>query len=121
MIKMKARNQSSSIWCNRNTLITKYAGSFQQGSTPALHGAFCLAIIVFLFTGIAQISDIFMQSIQVITDKKRKVQVYDSKAKCYTTTEVKCWNATVANLSLLAFGSSSPEILLATIEIIRNK
>lgn len=34
--------------------------------------------------------------------------------------EVKVWNETVVNLTLMALGSSAPEILLSIIEIIGN-
>jgi len=34
--------------------------------------------------------------------------------------EVRIWNDTVANLTLMALGSSAPEILLSCIEIIGN-
>lgn len=34
--------------------------------------------------------------------------------------EVKVWNETVANLTLMALGSSAPEILLSIIEIAGN-
>ncbi|KIH52102.1 hypothetical protein ANCDUO_17798 [Ancylostoma duodenale] len=34
--------------------------------------------------------------------------------------EVKVWNPTVANLTLMALGSSAPEILLSIIEIVGN-
>lgn len=34
--------------------------------------------------------------------------------------EVRIWNDTVANLTLMALGSSAPEILLSIIEIIKN-
>lgn len=34
--------------------------------------------------------------------------------------EIKTWNATVANLTLMALGSSAPEILLSLIEISGN-
>lgn len=34
--------------------------------------------------------------------------------------EVKVWNETVANLTLMALGSSAPEILLSIIEIVGN-
>ncbi|CAF1313946.1 unnamed protein product, partial [Rotaria sordida] len=39
----------------------------------------------------------------------------------YLTVEVHIWNDTVANLTLMAIGSSSPEILLSITEIIRNR
>ena len=34
--------------------------------------------------------------------------------------EVRVWNDTVANLTLMALGSSAPEILLSIIEILGN-
>merc|ERR1712224_859176 len=34
--------------------------------------------------------------------------------------EIQVWNGTVANLTLMALGSSAPEILLSVIEIIGN-
>jgi len=34
--------------------------------------------------------------------------------------EVRIWNDTVANLTLMALGSSAPEILLSIIEIVKN-
>mgnify|MGYP001138076806 FL=1 len=36
------------------------------------------------------------------------------------TRTVKVWNATVANLTLMALGSSAPEILLSVIETVKN-
>merc|ERR1719281_650454 len=35
--------------------------------------------------------------------------------------EVEVWNATIANLTLMALGSSAPEILLSVLEVIQNQ
>ena len=40
--------------------------------------------------------------------------------KEYDEVEVRFWNDTVANLTLMALGSSAPEILLSIIEIVGN-
>jgi len=53
---------------------------------------------------------------QVITSKKRTIAVWDREKGESVTKEVLVWNETVANLTLLALGSSAPEILLATVE-----
>lgn len=67
--------------------------------------------------GVALISDVFMGAIEKITSRKyRKV---NSKTGRSVTTLV--WNATVANLSLMALGSSAPEILLSVIELVSNE
>lgn len=78
--------------------------------------------LLYLFLGIAIIADIFMSSIETITSKRRKIRYPDPDQKeKYLTVEVRIWNDTVANLTLMALGSSSPEILLSIIEIIGNR
>lgn len=68
--------------------------------------------LIWCFMGVGIIADIFMAAIEVITSKTHEVVRPDgSKA------EVKVWNATVANLTLMALGSSAPEIILSVIEI----
>jgi solute carrier family 8 (sodium/calcium exchanger) len=74
---------------------------------------------MYLFLGIAKIADVFMTSIEQITSAKRKVKYVDENGnECFADKLV--WNATVANLTLMALGSSCPEILLAIIEIVGN-
>lgn len=58
-----------------------------------------------------------MDSITVITSAKRVVQVRDENANIINK-EVIVWNSTVANLTLMALGSSAPEIMLNVIETI---
>lgn len=78
--------------------------------------------LLYLFLGIAIIADIFMSAIETITSRRRKIKYPsgDEKEK-YVTVEVRVWNDTVANLTLMALGSSSPEILLSIIEIVGNR
>jgi len=71
----------------------------------------------YTFLGVAIISDIFMNGIEKITSSKKRVQ---NKATGRLIT-VYVWNATVANLTLMALGSSAPEILLSLIEITIGK
>lgn len=74
--------------------------------------------ILYLFLGVAISSDIFMGSIETITSKKRTIVAWDAEKEEKHEREVLVWNETVANLTLMALGSSAPEILLATIEMI---
>lgn len=76
--------------------------------------------LVYCFFGIAIISDTFMSAIEVITSKKKIVTKINEKSGEKETIQVKVWNATVANLTLLALGSSAPEILLSVIETMLN-
>lgn len=66
-----------------------------------------------------------MCAIERITSSKRRVklkpgEVADAEDGSIATEykEVLVWNPTVANLTLMALGSSAPEILLSIIEIV---
>ena len=87
---------------------------------PVLRGFLYVICIAYLFVGIAIASDIFMSSIEVITSKKRKLVKWDKEKNQKVEYEVLLWNETVANLTLMALGSSAPEILLATLETVLN-
>ncbi|CAF0903078.1 unnamed protein product [Adineta steineri] len=78
--------------------------------------------LLYLFLGIAIIADIFMSSIETITSKRRKIRYPSPGEKDkFITVEVHLWNDTVANLTLMALGSSAPEILLSIIEVVGNR
>ena len=74
-------------------------------------------VLVYLFLGIAIISDIFMEAIEVITAHTVKKKYVDKDGQ-ERVVEVAVWNPTIANLSLMALGSSAPEILLSVSETI---
>lgn len=67
------------------------------------------------FFGVAIISDIFMAAIEVITSAEKTVTRRNRAGDTVQIT-VSVWNATVANLTLMALGSSAPEIMLAILE-----
>ncbi|CAF3656678.1 unnamed protein product [Rotaria socialis] len=87
-----------------------------------LRAVLYFVFLLYLFLGIAIIADIFMSAIETITSRKQKIRYPDPGEKDkYLTVEVRVWNDTVANLTLMALGSSSPEILLSIIEIVGNR
>merc|ERR1719228_1580929 len=53
----------------------------------------------------------------MITAQEKEVSVKDPRTGKTQTIIVKVWNETVANLTLMALGSSAPEIMLSVIEI----
>ncbi|XP_033634771.1 sodium/calcium exchanger 3-like [Asterias rubens] len=85
-----------------------------------LRGLLYIITMLYIFVGIAIVSDIFMCSIEVITSKKRKILKWDSESKKHIEKEVLVWNETVANLTLMALGSSAPEILLNVVGTMQN-
>merc|ERR1719435_51246 len=74
-------------------------------------------LMLWLFIGVAIVSDKFMESIEMITAQEKEVAVKDPRTGKTQVIIVKVWNETVANLTLMALGSSAPEIMLSVIEI----
>lgn len=73
-------------------------------------------VMVYLFIGVSIVSDRFMAAIEVITSKEKEVVIKKKNGEKQIVV-VRVWNETVANLTLMALGSSAPEILLSVIEM----
>ncbi|XP_059903831.1 sodium/calcium exchanger 1a isoform X1 [Gadus macrocephalus] len=72
--------------------------------------------MMYMFLGVSIIADRFMASIEVITSQERQVTIKKANGEKVVTT-VRVWNETVSNLTLMALGSSAPEILLSVVEV----
>ncbi|KAI3374099.1 hypothetical protein L3Q82_022001 [Scortum barcoo] len=72
--------------------------------------------LMYMFLGVSIIADRFMASIEVITSQEKEVTITKPNGET-TVTTVRVWNETVSNLTLMALGSSAPEILLSVIEV----
>lgn len=81
-----------------------------------LRACIYLVFLIWCFFGVMVVSDVFMAGIEKITSSKKRK--FNKEANRYQTLLV--WNPTVANLSLVALGSSAPEILLNVIEVGSN-
>lgn len=71
--------------------------------------------LIYWFLGISIVADIFMASIGAVTS--RKSQRHLPSGVLETT---KVWNETVATLSLMALGSSAPEIFLSMLDLFKK-
>ncbi|XP_033630178.1 sodium/calcium exchanger 3-like [Asterias rubens] len=77
--------------------------------------------LLWSFFAIAIIADVFMVAIEVITSRTQKLKIANPDFPGgVEEVEIRIWNDTVANLTLMALGSSAPEILLSIIEIFGN-
>lgn len=76
-----------------------------------------LVLLMYFFLGVSIIADRFMAAIEIITSKEKDITVTDKKTGKLRVVTVKIWNETVSNLTLMALGSSAPEILLTVIEV----
>jgi len=96
-------------------LVSEYTWSVEGRALLYLIG------LLWIFLAVAIIADVFMCSIERITSKTTTVRIPDPDAENgVREVEVFVWNNTVANLSLLALGTSAPEILLSVIETVGN-
>jgi solute carrier family 8 (sodium/calcium exchanger) len=85
------------------------------GARTVLYGF----ILAWMLLGIMLISDVFMSAIEEITGQETEKTVIVNGEK--TTATVKVWNDTMANLTLMALGSSAPEILLSVVELFQQR
>ncbi|KAM9493950.1 sodium/calcium exchanger 1a isoform 2-T3 [Clarias gariepinus] len=72
--------------------------------------------MAYMFLGVSIIADRFMASIEVITSQEKEITIKKPNGET-TTTTVRIWNETVSNLTLMALGSSAPEIMLSVVEV----
>jgi solute carrier family 8 (sodium/calcium exchanger) len=95
-------------------IVYSQEGMMTKGET-ALRGFVYVLGLIYFFIGVSIVADRFMSSIEVITSQEKEVRVKKSNGE-YQTITVRIWNETVSNLTLMALGSSAPEILLSVIE-----
>lgn len=97
-----------SVWQPQENI--SFGERFKRGTVYFL-------MLAYLFIGVSIVSDRFMAAIEVITSKEKEVKVRKKDGETQIVV-VRVWNETVANLTLMALGSSAPEILLSIIEIV---
>ena len=73
-------------------------------------------LLLWAFIGVAICADVFMNAIVTITSTEKALKRTIDDQPCLVRVQV--WNDTVANLTLMALGSSAPEIMLNLIEMI---
>lgn len=106
--------------CKPGIVLPVWGGKPSTGEIVGRAFVYLLALL-FFFLGVSIISDRFMSAIEIITSKEKEIRVTDKQTGKERVLTVKIWNETVSNLTLMALGSSAPEILLSAIEICGNK
>ena len=76
--------------------------------------------LAYCFLGLSAITARFFRSMESVVSHTRKVVHIDPYSGDEVIKHEKVWNFTIADISLLAFGTSFPQISLATIDAIRN-
>lgn len=109
------------VTCKDGILIPMWRPEVEDISTGdiAARAIVYFIAIIFMFLGVGIISDRFMAAIEVITSKEREVTIHKPNGET-AIVHVRVWNETVSNLTLMALGSSAPEIMLSVIEVCGN-
>ena len=94
---------------------------FFEGTWPReARAVLYFVALLYSFLGVSIVADVFMCAIEKITSKTKLIHIAGDAGDGPEAIEVSVWNGTVANLTLMALGSSAPEILLSIIEIVGN-
>jgi len=80
---------------------------------------YILELNLFNFKIYQSIVNLF-RAIETITSQTYQIQLYSKDGKSVHKIDVPRWNETVANLTLMALGSSAPEILLSVIQTLQD-
>lgn len=76
--------------------------------------------LAYCFIGLSAITARFFRSTENVVKHSRTVVEIDPLTNTEIVRHEKVWNYTIADITLLAFGTSFPQISLATIDAIRN-
>ncbi|KAL5718126.1 hypothetical protein ACHQM5_011063 [Ranunculus cassubicifolius] len=79
-----------------------------------------LLALAYCFFGLSAITARFFRSMEHVVKQTREVVEIDPNTNSEVIRHVKVWNYAIADITLLAFGTSFPQISLATIDAIRN-
>ena len=90
-------------------------------SDPNPYWGLYMFLLLWSFAGVGIIADVFMDAIAVITSSGKWLTRINSSTGQDEHVLIKRWNPTVANLTLMALGSSAPEIMLSVIEIVNGR
>ncbi|GAB6024200.1 hypothetical protein CHUAL_008901 [Chamberlinius hualienensis] len=103
--------------CRNGLILPKWPGDdILSVGDRISRGLIYFIALCYLFVGVSIVADRFMAAIEVITSQEKEITLKRPNGETQTVV-VRIWNETVANLTLMALGSSAPEILLSIIEI----
>uniref|UniRef100_A0A8C4Q9L4 Calx-beta domain-containing protein n=1 Tax=Eptatretus burgeri TaxID=7764 RepID=A0A8C4Q9L4_EPTBU len=102
--------------CNEGVLLPVWYPQNPSLGDKVARAIVYFVALIYMFLGVSIVADRFMASIEVISSQEREITIKRQNGET-TKATVRIWNETVSNLTLMALGSSAPEILLSIIEI----
>ncbi|XP_016413305.1 sodium/calcium exchanger 1-like [Sinocyclocheilus rhinocerous] len=115
-VAQSTSNCSYNVVCAEGVLLPVWNPQNPSVGDKVARAIVYLVALVYMFLGMSIIADRFMTAIEVITSQEKEITTKRPNGETVTTT-VRIWNETVSNLTLMALGSSAPEILLSVIEV----
>lgn len=110
-------NQTEGLQCRPGLLLPVWEPLTNLATGDIIaRGIIYFVGLVYMFVGVSIVADRFMAAIEVITSKEKDVVIKKPNGETQVIS-VRIWNETVSNLTLMALGSSAPEILLSIIEV----
>ncbi|CAE8598067.1 unnamed protein product, partial [Polarella glacialis] len=88
-----------------------FGGKTEEDMSDGLRTAIYGISLAYIFVAVSIVADRFMGAIETITSRVAVKRSAEGKRRTG-----KIWNDTVANLTLMALGSSAPEIMLSVVE-----
>lgn len=92
----------------------------ENSLSDGMRGFLYLLGLAYCFVGLSAITARFFRSMENIVKQTREVVEIDPLTNARQIKQEKFWNYVIADITLLAFGTSFPQISLATIDAIRN-
>eukprot|EP00929_Paragymnodinium_shiwhaense_P007461 TRINITY_DN111382_c0_g1_i1.p1 TRINITY_DN111382_c0_g1~~TRINITY_DN111382_c0_g1_i1.p1 ORF type:complete len:1084 (-),score=203.90 TRINITY_DN111382_c0_g1_i1:164-3415(-) len=105
--------------CGSGPLFLPLFGEYERSLSYQGRAVLYFIGLLWIFLGVGIVCDQFMGAIEAITSTERIVWI-EVRPGAKHKFKIKVWNDTVANLTLMALGSSAPEILLNVVEITAN-
>ncbi|XP_005864810.1 PREDICTED: sodium/calcium exchanger 1 isoform X5 [Myotis brandtii] len=112
----KTNQCTGSYYCKKGVILPIWEPQDPSFGDKIARATVYFVAMVYMFLGVSIIADRFMSSIEVITSQEKEITIKKPNGET-TKTTVRIWNETVSNLTLMALGSSAPEILLSVIEV----
>uniref|UniRef100_A0A8C4WVS0 Solute carrier family 8 member 3 n=1 Tax=Eptatretus burgeri TaxID=7764 RepID=A0A8C4WVS0_EPTBU len=112
----KNKSCEGSYKCEKGILLPIWHPNNPSTGDKVARAIVYFVALIYMFLGVSIVADRFMASIEVITSQEKEITIKKPDGETITT-YVRIWNETVSNLTLMALGSSAPEILLSIIEI----
>ncbi|CAG5131763.1 unnamed protein product [Candidula unifasciata] len=106
--------------CKENLLVPMWRLELDTTDDDRYFRAILYVIaLIYLFIGLSVITERLMTAVDVIVSKKKQIAVMISDGTIVYVTD-RLWSETLANVTIVALGSSASEILLTIVEVYSN-